>query len=61
VIKVSHESNIHNFHLTGPGVNTKTSVPAKGTFAWTLTLKKGTYTYVCDPHRTIMYGSFKVT
>lgn len=61
VIKVSDKSNIHNFHLSGPGVNEKTNVAAKGTFTWTVTLKKGTYSYVCDPHKTIMHGSFKVT
>jgi hypothetical protein len=60
-ITVQDKSNIHNFHLTGPGVNKKTSVPAKGTFTWKVTLKKGTYKYVCDPHLTIMKGSFRVT
>ncbi|HEY5662384.1 MAG TPA: plastocyanin/azurin family copper-binding protein [Gaiellaceae bacterium] len=54
-------SEIHNFHLTGPGVNKTTSVDAKGTFTWTLKLKKGTYKYICDPHAAIMKGSFKVT
>ena len=54
-------SNIHNFHLTGPGLNKKTGVGAKGTFTWKVTLKKGTYKYVCDPHASIMKGSFKVT
>jgi plastocyanin len=60
-IVIKDLSNIHNFHLTGPGVNKKTSVGAKGTFTWTVTLKKGTYKYVCDPHAAIMKGSFKVT
>jgi plastocyanin len=60
-ITVSDRSNIHNFHLTGPGVNKKTSVSAVGTFKWTVTLKKGTYTFVCDPHATIMVGRLKVT
>jgi hypothetical protein len=54
-------SNIHNFHLTGPGINKKTGVTAKGTFTWIVTLKKGTYKFVCDPHAAIMKGSFKVT
>jgi len=54
-------SDIHNFHLTGPGVNKKTSVGAKGTSTWTVTLKKGTYKFICDPHAAIMKGSFKVT
>jgi plastocyanin len=60
-IVVKDLSNIHNFHLTGPGVNKKTGVGPKGTFTWTGTLKKGTYKYICDPHAAIMKGSFKVT
>ena len=61
VFKISDKSNIHNFHLTGPGVNKKTSVSGTGSSTWTLTLKKGTYKYVCDPHKTIMHGSFTVS
>jgi plastocyanin len=60
-IVISDKSNIHNFHLTGPGTNKKTSVGATGTTTWTVTLKKGTYKYVCDPHASSMKGSFKVT
>jgi len=60
-IVVRDLSNLHNFHLTGPGVNKKTGVTAKGTFTWTVTLKKGTYKFLCDPHAAIMKGSFKVT
>ena len=60
-IKVQDKSNIHNFHLTGPGVNKKTSVGAVQNVTWKVTLKKGTYKYVCDPHVTIMHGTFKVT
>lgn len=59
-IKVQDKSNIHNFHLTGPGVNKKTSVGAVQTVTWKVTLKKGTYKYICDPHATIMKGSFTV-
>jgi plastocyanin len=51
----------HNFHLTGPGVNKTTSVGGKGTFTWKVTLKKGTYKYVCDPHSSSMKGSFTVS
>lgn len=50
----------HNFHLKGPGVNKTTSVSGKGTKTWTVTLKKGKYTYVCDPHASFMKGSFTV-
>jgi plastocyanin len=60
VIKVSDKSNIHNFRLKGPGVNKTTSVGGQGSATWKVTLKKGTYTYVCDPHATIMKGTFKV-
>jgi plastocyanin len=61
VFKISDKSTIHNFHLTGPGVDKKTSVGGEGTVTWKLKLKKGTYTYVCDPHKSFMSGSFKVS
>jgi len=61
VFKISDKSNIHNFHLTGPGVNKKSSVGGTGSSTWKLTLKKGTYKFVCDPHATIMKGSFTVS
>jgi plastocyanin len=56
---IADKSSAHNFHLTGPGVNVKTSVPAVGVKTFTVTLKKGTYKYVCDPHLG-MKGSFTV-
>jgi plastocyanin len=51
----------HNFHIIGPGLNKKTSVVKKGTTIWKVTLKKGTYKFVCDPHATFMKGSFTVS
>jgi plastocyanin len=60
-IVVSDKSNIHNFHLTGAGVNKTTSVAKLGTSTWTVKLKKGTYKFVCDPHASIMKGTLKVT
>jgi plastocyanin len=56
---IDDKSDIHNFHLTGPGVNVQTSVPAEGSKTFVVTLKKGTYKFVCDPH-TFMKGSFTV-
>jgi plastocyanin len=56
---IADKSNAHNFHLTGPGVNVKTSVPAIAVKTFTVTLKKGTYKFICDPH-TFMKGSFTV-
>lgn len=61
VFKIADKSTIHDFHLTGPGVNKKTTVAGQGTTTWKLTLKKGTYKYVCDPHASIMHGAFTVT
>jgi len=61
VFKIADKSNIHNFHLTGPGVNKTTSVAAKGTSTWKIKLKKGIYKYVCDPHASFMKGSFTVS
>jgi plastocyanin len=60
-IVVKDKSDIHNFHLSGPGFNKKTSVGSEGTTTWSVTFKKGTYTYVCDPHKQMMKGSFKVS
>ena len=56
---IRDKSNVHNFHLTGPGVNVKTSVSAIGTKTFTVTLKKGTYKFICDPH-PFMKGSFTI-
>jgi plastocyanin len=61
VITIHDRATIHDFHLTGPGVAKKTSIPGTGTTKWTVKLKKGTYHFVCDPHRTIMHGVLKVT
>ena len=57
---VADLSSSHDFHLTGPGVDVKTSIGGTGTKTFTVTLKKGTYTYVCDPHKSLMKGSFRI-
>jgi plastocyanin len=60
-IVVHDKSSIHNFHLMGPGVSKKTTVPFSGTQTWTVKLRKGTYTYMCDVHAsTGMKGKFTV-
>ncbi len=60
-IVVSDKASIHDFHLKGPGLDKKTSVGGTGTTTWKVTLKKGSYTYQCDPHASFMHGSFKVS
>jgi plastocyanin len=62
-ITVSDRSANHNFVLTGPGVRARriTDVPFVGTKSATVTLRRGTYTYYCAPHRSIgMKGTFTV-
>lgn len=59
---VADKSSIHNFHLFGPGVDEKTTLPFTGTRTWTVRLKPGKYTYQCDVHAAVgMKGSFRVT
>ena len=60
-IKIEDPSSIHDFRLVGPGVNKATSVSGKSEQIWTVRLKKGSYRFFCDPHATIMKGSFRVT
>jgi plastocyanin len=62
-LKVEDKSNMHNFHLIGPGVDeVVTTVPFEGDKTVTVTLEPGTYTYQCDPHAASgMKGTFEVT
>lgn len=60
-ISVRDRSSSHNFRLRGTGVNRATSVAAVTTQTWNVTLRPGNYSFLCDPHRTFMKGSFQVT
>jgi hypothetical protein len=53
---VSDRSAVDNFHLTGPGVNRKTGVAARGTVRWTLRLKMGKHVYRSDAHAKLRRG-----
>jgi plastocyanin len=59
-IKVEDMASIHNFHLVGPGVNKSTSIAGKTETVWTVRLRPGTYRFFCDPHASMMRGSFRV-
>jgi plastocyanin len=59
-IKVTDNADIHNFHLRGPGVDQSTTVEFMGEAEWSVTFTDGTYTYQCDPHSTLMRGTFTV-
>lgn len=59
-LSVNDKSTIHDFHLKGPGVNVSTSVRGTGVKTFMVTLKRGVYRYVCDPHASSLKGSFRV-
>ena len=58
-IVATDNSKTQNFHLTGPGVNLKTRVGKTGRTTWTLTLRKGSYTFKSDASAALS-GSFRV-
>lgn len=60
-IQVDDKATIHNFHLTGPGVDQATGIEETGTVTWTVTVSAGTYHYQCDPHALNMKGQFTVS
>ena len=50
-ITVRDRSSFHNFRLRGPGgLNRATTVAEVRTRTWTVTLRAGRHTFVCDPH-----------
>jgi plastocyanin len=55
------QADIHNFHLTGEGVDVDTGVGDTGTDSFDITVSEGTYEFVCDPHASSMNGSFEVS
>ncbi len=60
-LEVDDLSDIHNFHLTGPGgVDVTTDVAGEGTESFTVELEAGTYSFVCDPHAATMAGTIEV-
>ena len=59
-VQVRDLSDEHNFHLFGPGVDESTQVGGTGTVTWTVTLRDGNYTLLCDPHPIDMRRTFVV-
>lgn len=52
-IEVEDESDIHSFHLKGPGVDQRTEVEGMGKANWTVTFQDGSYAYFCDAHPSL--------
>jgi hypothetical protein len=59
-LQIVDPSSIHNFHLTGTGVDVASDVGGTEDETYDITLEPGTYTFVCDPHASSMNGSFEV-
>src|SRR5689334_18556488 len=57
---VHDHSAIHNFHLSGPGVDASSTIPVVADKTFTVTLADGTYFFDCDAHPAQMKGSFTV-
>ena len=60
-VDVDDQSDIHNFHLSGAGVDESTEVSAVGAETWEVTFEAGPYDFVCDPHASTMNVSFEVS
>ncbi len=60
-IDVNDQSDAHNFHLSGTGVDEATGVDESGTTTWNVTFEAGSYHFQCDPHASSMNGDFEVT
>ncbi len=60
-LNVNDQADIHNFHLTGPGVDVSTDVSFKGAKSFTIKLTAGKYHFQCDPHSGAMNGDFTVS
>ncbi|HET7571403.1 MAG TPA: hypothetical protein VFJ77_01905, partial [Gaiellaceae bacterium] len=59
-ITISDTSDLHNFHLVGPGVDLATSIEGTGKTTWNVTLQAGTYRFRCDAHAAQMTGQLVV-
>jgi len=57
---VNDTSRTQNFRLVGPGVRRQTSVRGTGRSTWTLTLRRGTYTFSSSA-RASLRRTFRVT
>ena len=66
-LELDDNSTFHNFHLTGgsvscvPQQSCASDVESSGHETWTVNFTPGSVTFLCDPHRDFMYGTFTVT
>src|SRR3982751_1227304 len=55
---VHDKSELHNFHLVGPGLDVATDVLAIGDKTFAITVTDGVYNFDCDAHPLTMTGAF---
>jgi plastocyanin len=60
-LEIVDKTDIHNFHLTGEGVDVTSEVSGQEDENYDITLVAGSYHYQCDPHASQMSGDFEVT
>ena len=60
-LEIVDKSDIHNFHLTGTGVDVMSEVGEQEDEDYPITLVAGSYHFQCDPHAAQMNGDFEVT
>ena len=60
-LEIVDKSDIHNFHMTGTGVDVMSEVGSQEDEDYPITLVAGSYHFQCDPHATQMNGDFEVT
>jgi hypothetical protein len=58
-IVVRDRTTAQNFHLVGPGLNTKTKIAGKTTATWRVYLQPGSYSYRSDRNARLR-GTFVV-
>ena len=59
-VAVSDRSEVHSFHLKGPGVDQRTPIDAKQEITWAVIFTEGRYAFFCDAHASVMRGYFLV-
>jgi hypothetical protein len=58
-IEVRDRSRMHNFRLSGPGVERRTTVEEIGNDTWVVTLRdQSVYTFLCEAHPAEMRDTF---
>ncbi|MBA3243837.1 MAG: hypothetical protein H0T61_01500 [Actinobacteria bacterium] len=61
VVTVRDRTKLHNFHVTGAGVNRKTGVAQLATLTWKLTLKRGKLVFFSDTSPAKLRGTVTVS